>query len=439
MGRGRFFASWVWNWRWDKAAFQTRALVDWLRDIPDPGCSRSKPHELAEIFVCIVMGLLAGKTKLRRIVRWSRRHLEQLRRHLPFPNGVPSVPTMSRVLAAVDEDMVSLALMNWIGEISSTRGIHIAIDGKGLRAAAHKVRDERTPYVLNAIDAASRLVVGQPVIQEKTNEAATVPVLVGMLGMEGSTVTVDAAGATESIMEAVHSGGGDFVLQIKENCPALYAELMALFDGLAEDQKKDEKGFWDRYGGCYTEAKCAERNRERYEYRSCQSYSDVDRLKALQEERPYVACVGRASQVRILMVQDKKGNDITPSLAQFLESGSRKQPKPADGEGGGIQTEGLVSSRVLTAEELMHYKRQHWAVENGLHYVLDETFGEDKSTIRKGKNTMSALRKCAYNIARLLQMEAPEERPCIPDVIDDICDDLEIGLRMVFRAIPSRY
>ena len=71
--------------------------------------------------------------------------------------------------------------------------------------------------------------------------------------------------------------------------------------------------------------------------------------------------------------------------------------------------------------------------------MLDEIFGEDKSTIRKGKNTMSVLRKCAYNITRLLQMEAPEERPYIPDVIDDICDDLEIGLRMVFRAIPSRY
>ena len=385
------------------------------------------------------MGLLAGKTKLRRIVRWSRGHLEQLRRYMPFPNGVPSVPTMSRVLAAVDEDMVSLALMNWIGEISSTRGIHIAIDGKGLRAAAHKVRDGRTPYILNAIDAASRLVVGQLAIREKTNEAATIPMLVEMIGMEGSTVTVDAAGATGDIMEAVHGGGGDFVLQVKRNCPALYAELMALFDGLAEDQKKDEGKFWARYGSCYTEAKCAEKNRERHEYRSCQSYSDAERLKAIQEERPHIACVGRASQVRILMVQDEGGNDITPSLAEFLKNGSRKQPKPVDGENDGIQGEGLVSSKVLTAEELLDYKRQHWAVENGLHYVLDETFGEDKCTIRKGKNTMSALRKCAYNIARLLQMEAPEGRSYIPDVIDDICDDLEIGLKMVFRAIPSRY
>lgn len=387
------------------------------------------------------MGLLAGKTKLRRIVRWSRRHLAELRKYMPFPNVVPSVSTMSRVLAAVDEDMVSLALMNWIGEISSTKGIHIAIDGKGLKAAAHKVREDRTPYILNAIDAASKLVIGQLVIQEKTNEAATIPALVGMIDMEGSTVTIDAAGATENIMDAIHGSGGDFVLQVKKNCPALYAELMALFDKLAEDREMDEKEFSDRYDGCYSKVKTAEKNRGRYEYRNYECYSGADWIKTVQAERPYVACVGRASQVRIMQIQDGGGNDTTPSFAEFLEKGSRKQPKPTAGDGldDDIQKTGLISSKELNAKELMDYKRQHWAVENDLHYVLDEVFGEDKSTIRKGKNTMSTLRKCAYNIARLLQMEEPKGRRYIPDVIDDICDNPEVGFRMIFRPIPSRY
>ena len=141
--------------------------------------------------------------------------------------------------------------------------------------------------------------------------------------------------------------------------------------------------------------------------------------------------------MRIMQVQDGLGNDITPCLADFLKAGSRKQPKPTNGDGidDDIQWAGLVSSKVLDAEELMIYKRQHWAVENSLHYVLDETFDEDKSTIRLGKNTMSILRKCAYNIARLLQMEVSEGREYIPDVIDD----LGIGLRMIFRPIPSYY
>lgn len=360
---------------------------------------------------------------------------------MPFPNGVPSLPTMSRMLAAVDAEMVSLAVINWTGEISDTRGIHIAIDGKGLRAAAHKVRDERTPYILNAIDAASRLVIAQLAIQEKTNEAATIPALMDLIEMEGSVVTIDAAGATQDIMDAVCSNGGDFVLQVKKNCPALYGELMALFDGLAEEREADGDAFQNRYGDSYSEAKTSEKNRERYEYRECQSYSKADGIRALQEERPHIACVGRSKQVRILQVQDSQGNDITPGLEEFLKEGSRKQPRPASGDSldDDIQTAGLVSSRVLSAEELMEYKRRHWAVENSLHYVLDEVFGEDKSTIRKGKNTMSALRKCAYNIARLLQMEAPAGREYIPDVIDDICDNLETGFRMIFQPIPSHY
>ena len=82
----------------------------------------------------------------------------------------------------------------------------------------------------------------------------------------------------------------------------------------------------------------------------------------------------------------------------------------------------------LDAEEMPEYKRKHWAIENSLHYVLDETFGEDKSTIRLGKNTMSLLRKCAYNIARLFQMETLEGQEGIPDIIDYVCDNLEIGL-----------
>ena len=357
---------------------------------------------------------------------------------MPFPNGVPSVPTMSRVLAAVDEEMVSLALINWIGEAFHTRGIHIAIDGKGLRAAARKVRDEKTPYILNAIDVASRLVVGQLVIREKTNEMTAIPGLVELLEIEGSTITIDAIGATENIMNAIHDNGGEFVLQVKKNCPELYAELMSLFEGLSEDRKKDPEEFQDKYGKYYSETQTMEKNRERYEYRTSQSYSSPG---GIQERRPYIASVGRAKQVRIMQVQDGYGNDMTPCLKEFLKEGSRKQPKPEAVEETVDDGEwfGLVASKVLNAEEMLNYKRQHWAIENCLHYVLDETFGEDKSTIKLGKNTMSVLRKFAYNIARLLQMENPERQEGIPDIIDNVCDNLEIGLQMIFSPIPSRY
>ena len=129
-----------------------------------------------------------------------------------------------------------------------------------------------------------------------------------------------------------------------------------------------------------------------------------------------------------------------PRPCRISGKGEQKQPKRAE-EGTEQDTGwyGLAASKVLDAEEMLDYKRRHWAIENGLHYVLDETFGEDKSTIKLGKNTMSLLRKCAYNIARLLQMENPEGQGGIPDIIDNVCDNLEIGLQMIFKPIPSRY
>lgn len=116
-----------------------------------------------------------------------------------------------------------------------------------------------------------------------------------------------------------------------------------------------------------------------------------------------------------------------------MEEGSKKQPKPSAAEGAGHDERwfGLAAGKVLNAEEMLDYKRRHRAIENCLHYVLDETFGEDKSTIKLGKNTMPLLRKCAYNTTRLFQMENPEKQEGIPDIIDNVCDNLEIGFQMI--------
>ncbi|MBR1866081.1 MAG: ISAs1 family transposase [Lachnospiraceae bacterium] len=92
------------------------------------------------------------------------------------------------------------------------------IDLKGLRATARKIRGERTLYILNAIDTASGLVIGQLAIQEKSSEMSAIPALVDLIEMEGSTVTIDAIGTTEKIMDAICERGGDFVLQVQRGC-----------------------------------------------------------------------------------------------------------------------------------------------------------------------------------------------------------------------------
>ena len=429
----------AWKWRWIKNVFVPIPLAEWLGNIPDPRSKRKKQHELAEILICIILGFLHGKTKLRRIYRWCKGHTEYLRKYMPMPSGVPSVSTMSRILSGIDEEMVALAAMNWICGIVNTRGIHIAIDGKGLRAAANKIRGERTPYILNAIDVATRLVIGQLAIREKSNEMTAIPELIEMLEIEGSTVTIDAIGTTGTIMDAIDKKEGYFLLQVKKNCPLLYDELMDLFDDLEKLKEKNAEEFMSASRETYSEHKTGEKNRERYEHRKVQYYDGKDWIDHFQEDRPSIQSVGRTSQVRILVVQDADGNDMTPSLEEFLSGGSIRQPVVTVGDGfkDVVQKAGLVANRKMSAKEMMEYHRNHWAIEDGLHYVLDETFGEDKCTVKKGKNALSMIRKCAYNIARLLQMENPESRPYIPDVLDDIADNFELAAKYIFRAVPA--
>ena len=88
-------------------------------------------------------GFLAGKTTIRRSLKWCRRHVGELRKHMPLKNGIASPSTVSRLLSGLDEELFALEFMEWIGEIVDTKGIHLAIDGKALRAAMEKVKDFR--------------------------------------------------------------------------------------------------------------------------------------------------------------------------------------------------------------------------------------------------------------------------------------------------------
>ena len=88
----------------------------------------------------------------------------------PPEKGIASVPTACRILTGIDEELFVYAFVEWIGSIVSTRGIHIAIDGKALRAATNKVRDFRTPMILNAVDVATGIVLAQIPMEKKDCE-----------------------------------------------------------------------------------------------------------------------------------------------------------------------------------------------------------------------------------------------------------------------------
>lgn len=416
-----------------------------MRTVPDPRCGRETKHDHAEVLVCLVAGFLAGKTTIRRSLKWCRKHLEELRRYLILKNGIASPSTACRILWGIDEELFALAFMEWIGEIVSTKGIHISIDGKALRASMEKVKAFRAPMVLNAIDAATGLVLAQMPIQNKDCEITSIPELLKLLDIQGSTVTTDAIGTQTRIMEQILSQGGHFVLMVKKNQPQSYDEIVKYLGEMAEDHKKMEKdrNYRPRNPEMqekYEEVCQQERNRDRQEYRWYSVCAECSLLTKTQKEWPFVKTVGLARQIRIPVERDEEGKDITPDIGTFLEKDSRRRPKPVRDEKlpKDIQKTGMISDMKLAAKEMGRIKREHWSIENRLHHVLDDTFREDRSPAKRSKNNLALIRKFAYNILRIAIL-AGDCSELMTEAMDEFSDDPLLRKKYVFNGIASFY
>ncbi len=416
-----------------------------MRAVPDPRCGRETKHDHAEVLVCLVCGFLAGKTTIRRSLRWCEKHLEELREYLLLKNGMASPSTACRLLSGIDEELFALEFMEWIGEMVSTKGIHLAIDGKALRAAMEKVKDFRAPMVLNAIDAVTGLVLAQLPLRNKDCEIKAIPELLKLLNIQGSIITTDAIGTQTQIMERILSQEGHFVLMVKKNQPQSYEEIVKYLEEMSQDYKKgkEDKNYRPRHPEMqekYEEVFQAERNRDRQEYRWYSVCRECGLLTKTQEEWPFVKTVGLARQIRIPVERDAQGNDITPDIKTFLEKGSRRRPKPVQDEdiGRDLQRTGMISDMELGAEEMGRIKREHWSVENRLHHVLDDTFREDRSPAKKPKNNLALIRKFAYNILRIAML-AGDCREIMTEAMDEFSDDPFLRKKYVFSGIKSFY
>lgn len=417
-----------------------------MKAVDDPRSPRAKKHDLAEVLTCIVAGYVTGHITLRRCLGWCRRHVKWLRkRGLSLKNGIVSLSTVSRLLAGIDEELFLFVFIQWIGEIVQTKGVHLAVDGKAVKGAAAKVKGERAPMLLNVVEAATGLVLAHLPIPDKESEITSIPELLKYLNIQGSIITTDALGTQTSVMEQVIRQGGHFVMMVKKNQPNSYEEIIRLFETIEKDRKRmaTEPAYQSQYPELnqkYDEISCFEKNRDRYEYREYRIINDPACVSRAKKEWPFLKSVGYVEQTRIRLVRDREGNDITPDRETFRREGSSRQPSPRKGdeEKDDIQVVGIVSDMEMSAEDMGKCKRDHWSVENRLHHVLDDTFREDRSPAKKSKNNLALIRKFAYNLLRLAQIQKNLRLP-MTEIMDLLCDDKVLLGKYIFHEIESFY
>lgn len=411
-----------------------------MRMVIDPRCGRKTKHDHAEILTYLAAGYLAGRDSVRRCLQWCRNHIDFLRQHLELENGIASPATVSRILGNIDEEIFCLAFIEWMTGILNTKGINIAIDGKALRGSTEKIRNRKTPYILNAIDTATALVIAQLPIAEKENEITAIPKLLKLLNIQESLVTIDAVGTVQSVIDTINEKEADYLLTVKKGNPLTYQETKEMFAELGKENERitahpGQTVTYEKQMDSYDVFKTIEKNRSRMEYRTMQICHNTD-LITLCKKQKEIKTVGWLEQIRIPMEKDKDGKDITPAYEDFIKNGTVRRPRITTGDDltDDIHQVGLISSREMSAQETLKIKRNHWKIENSLHYVLDGLFREDRSSARKSKNNLAVIRKIAYNLLRIaILREKTESGPT--EMRDQFNDDLTLIEKYAFRGI----
>lgn len=333
------------------------------------------------------------------------------------------------------------------GEILELKNIHIIIDGKALRGATEKVKNDDVPYILNAIDAATKLVIAQLSIAYKKNEISTIPQLMDLFDLDGNIISIDAIGTQNKIIDHIKENNGHYLLSVKSNQLSLFEEIKGDIGMVRNARKQKDPHYYSKIGDNiryllhnYETDKTCERNRERMEYRSIEVIKNISLSSREDSAFDSIKTIGLLKRVRIPVEKDHEGKDITVDYDTFIQKGSAYHHKASSGEnfGDDIEVTGLISDIEMSAKQMMKINREHWAIENSLHHCLDVSFNEDRSPATKSKGNLSLVRKIAYNLLRISMIRENIDLPVI-ERMDDFADDFSLLEKYVLNPIESFY
>lgn len=342
-------------------------LVDYFKNIPDPRVVRTREHKLIDILVIGVCCLICGGEGFSDMESFGKSKREWFDRFLELPNGIPSHDTFNRVFSAIDPQAFAECFILWTDSFRSHfNGEIIAMDGKALRHACNK--DTPMTYIVSAWASENGLTLGQVKVEDKSNEITAIPELLRILDLAGCIVTIDAMGCQKKIAKEIIESDADYVLALKGNQGIAHEEIRSFFDDIVPaDPSMPQPPSLD--GADYLET--VDVDHGRIETRRYWISNDLDWFED-KEKWEGLQSVGMVESVREI------GDERSYERRFFLAS---------------IDCDATLFAKAC---------REHWGVENSLHWTLDVTFREDNSRARAGNaaENLAALRRLALNMLK---------------------------------------
>lgn len=322
--------------------------------LADPRAANAQ-HDLTEVLFIGLAALLCGAESCVDMADFGRSKERLLRQVLVLDHGPPSHDTFSRIFRVLEPTAFERAFRSFMAAYSKASRIKgvVAIDGKAVRGAFARGRKTTPLHLVNVWAAEARLALAQRTAPGR-NEVAGVLEVLELLSLEGCIVTADALHCRPDVARAIAARGGDYVLALRDNHPRLLADSQRLLE--------------------------TARRRDQAEQELTVSHG--------RGERRNVVVVAAATLVR--------EHDFPGLRAVAQLTAERQLP--------GKEPERVVRtfllSRRFSAKKLLKVIRQHWDIENRLHWVLDVVLNEDRARNRKdhGPENIAILRKLALNI-----------------------------------------
>jgi predicted transposase YbfD/YdcC len=324
-------------------------------DLEDPRTGNAGLHDFHELLMIALCTVLCGGQGAVDMARFAEAKEPFLRGFLRLEKGIPSHDTFSRLFRLLDPAQFGAAFQRFMAKFSSTVQGVVAIDGKVLRRSFDRASGKSPLHMVSAWGCEQRLVLAQIATDAKSNEITAVPKLLAMLSLKGTIVTADALNCQRAIAQQIVDQGGDYALALKGNQATLHDDVSMFLDDPASKPAAS--------------AQSVDADHGRIETRTATVSTDIDWLQR-DHHWPGLAAIGRVVRIR------ETASKTTTETAYYL------------------------LSTALSATRFNEVVREHWGVENRLHWRLDVVMNEDQDRTRlgNGPHNLAVLRHMALNV-----------------------------------------
>ena len=339
------------------------SLRDALAEVPDFRQAQGRRYELLPVLLLCCVAVMCGARSQSAIAEWGTNYGTAWLHRLGIRRRrAPSQPTLHRILKGLDCAALERALTRWAETILSATAGRLeafAIDGKTLRGSARQGAPES--HLISALSHRLGIVMAQLGVTDKSHELGHVEPLLDALVLCGRVVTCDALHTHADVARRIVAGGGDYLLPVKDNQPLLRQDIALVFAPATT------------LADTITSAQTIDAHGGRIETR---------RLRASTALLGYIDFPAHQQVMELRRtITEKRTGKTREQLVYGITS---------------------LAPQRASAAELLKLWREHWHIENKLHYVRDVTFDEDRSQVRTTciPQEMAALRNVAIAVLR---------------------------------------